>query len=90
MKALCALLAALIVPLLLPTAATIAAESRPAGMIEPDVAPAGHARTVVRIGLLDFESEASYLGRRQNIQETIVRHLQANSPGLLILSLIHI
>lgn len=84
MKALCALLAALIVPLLLPTAATIAAESRPAGMIEPDVATAGHARTVVRIGLLDFESEASYLGRRQNIQETIVRHLQANSPGLLI------
>lgn len=89
MKAPSALLAALIVPLLLPIAAPIAAEHQaaehqPDGMIEPDVAPAGHARTVVRIGLLDFESEASYLSRRQNIQETIVRHLQANSPGLLI------
>ena len=36
------------------------------------------------MGVLDFESEASYLGRQENIQETIIGYLRANSPGLRI------
>ena len=77
MKAFCLLSAALLVPL----GAALAA---PSATIEPDAPLRSEARTVVRIGLLDFESEASYLSRRENIQETIVRHLQENSPGLRI------
>ena len=77
MKAFRLLSAALLVPL----GAALAA---PSATIEPDAPLRSEARTVVRIGLLDFESEASYLSRRENIQETIVRHLQENSPGLRI------
>lgn len=44
-------------------------------------APSG---TVVRMGVLDFESEASYLGKQENIQETIIGYLRAHSPGLRI------
>lgn len=64
MKAFCLLSAALLVPL----GAALAA---PSATIEPDAPLRSEARTVVRIGLLDFESEASYLSRRENIQETI-------------------
>ena len=77
MKAFRLLSAALLVPL----GAALAA---PSATIEPEAPLRSEARTVVRIGLLDFESEASYLSRRENIQETIVRHLQENSPGLRI------
>lgn len=43
-----------------------------------------HGGTVVRIGMLDFESEASYLSRVEDIQETVLSHLEETTPGIVI------
>lgn len=47
---------------------------------------AAHAAqpTTVRIGLLNFESETSYLSRRDNVQRTMVAYLQEKIPELRI------
>ena len=47
---------------------------------------AAHAAspTTVRIGLLNFESETSYLSRRDNVQRTMVEYLQEKIPELRI------
>lgn len=47
---------------------------------------AAHAAspTTVRIGLLNFESETSYLSRRDNVQQTMVEYLQKQIPELRI------
>lgn len=42
------------------------------------------APTTVRIGLLNFESETSYLSRRDNVQQTMVDYLQTHIPELHI------
>ena len=43
-----------------------------------------HGGTVVRVGMLDFESEASYLSRVEDIQETVLTHLERTTPGIVI------
>ena len=47
---------------------------------------AAHAAqpTTVRIGLLNFESETSYLSRRDNVQRTMMAYLQEKIPELRI------
>lgn len=38
----------------------------------------------MRLGLLDFEFESSYLSRVEDIQATVLKHLQASTPGIVI------
>ena len=64
MKAFRLLSAALLVPL----GAALAA---PSATIEPDAPLRSEARTVVRIGLLDFESEASYPKNKENLTRSV-------------------
>ena len=46
--------------------------------------PQTHSGTIVRVGMLDFESEASYLSRVEDIQETVLSHLARTTPGIVI------
>lgn len=45
---------------------------------------ASSSGTKVRLGLLDFEFESSYLSRVEDIQATVLKHLQASTPGIVI------
>ncbi len=71
-------------------AASEAPEAAGAAPSEPraavDALSSGRARggTVVRLGLLDFESSASYLSRVEDIQSTILQYLQETTPGIII------
>lgn len=51
-----------------------------------DAVSSGRARTgtVVRLGLLDFEFQSSYLSRVEDIQTTVLKHLQETTPGIVI------
>ena len=45
---------------------------------------ASSSGTKVRLGLLDFEFESSYLSRVEDIQATVLTHLQVSTPGIVI------
>lgn len=45
---------------------------------------ASSSGTKVRLGLLDFEFESSYLSRVEDIQATVLKHLQVSTPGIVI------
>lgn len=65
---------------------TLAFNVQGAGAFQAELSSPPSAGTVIRIGLLDFESEASYLGRQENIQETIIGYLRKNLDGLQIVT----
>lgn len=45
---------------------------------------AGRQGTVVRLGLLDFETGSSYLSEVEGIQTSILNYLQKTTPGIII------